>query len=87
MIELDKALACEEGFALHSGVAVFSEFRDSLPLLSAREMIRQMDEAGIARGVELLRTAKAAEIKGLAAIERIVQRLPAATREEGKADG
>ena len=51
MIELDKALACAEGFALHSGVAVFSEFKDSLPLLSVREMIRQMDEAGIAQSI------------------------------------
>ena len=51
MIELDKALACAEGFALDSGVAVFSEFKDSLPLLSVREMIRQMDEAGIAQSI------------------------------------
>ena len=51
MIEFDKALACAEGFTFHSGVAVFSEFRDSLPLLSAREMIRQMDEAGIAQSI------------------------------------
>ncbi|HUT59999.1 MAG TPA: amidohydrolase family protein [Phycisphaerae bacterium] len=51
MIEFDKALACAEGFAFDSGVAVFGEFRDSLPLLSAREMIRQMDEAGIAQSI------------------------------------
>jgi predicted TIM-barrel fold metal-dependent hydrolase len=51
MIELDKALACAEGFAIPSGVAVFSEFRNSLPLLSARELIRQMDEAGIDQSI------------------------------------
>ncbi len=51
MIELDKALACAEGFAIPSGVAVFREFADSLPLLSVREMIRQMDEAGIAQSI------------------------------------
>jgi hypothetical protein len=37
-----------------------------------------VDDAGVARGVHLLRAAREAEVKGLAVIERIVRKLPAA---------
>ena len=51
LIEIERMLARGQGFSLPSGISVLERFEASLPLLSEDELLRQMDEAGIARSI------------------------------------
>lgn len=51
LIEIEKMVERQRELALPGGISVLEELEDTMPLLSPETLIRQMDEAGIAKSV------------------------------------